>query len=126
MKLRFNPKFLDIAAFLAGAAIVVFVSLAVFSDSSEAISLWITGDSEEWIESLDEHTDIEVSGPLGTTVVHIENGAASIIDSPCKNKLCIAMGAISKNRQWVACLPNNVFVRIQGGSGKDGVDAASF
>lgn len=126
MKLRFKPRILDIAALLVGAAIVALVSLAVFSDNSEAVSLRITGDSGEWIESLDEHTDIEVTGPLGTTIVHLEDGAASITDSPCKNKLCIAMGTISKNRQWVACLPNNVFVRIQGGSGKDEPDAASF
>jgi hypothetical protein len=126
MKLRFRPKFLDIATFLAGAAIVALVSIAIYSGSSDSVSLRITGDSGDWIESLDQTADLQVKGPLGTTVIHVEKGVARIIDSPCKNKLCIAMGAISKNRQWVACLPNNVFVRIQGGSGKDGIDAATF
>lgn len=126
MKLRFKPKILDIAAFLAGAAIIALVSIAVYSGNSETISISITGDSGEWIESLDEHKDIQVAGPLGTTIVHIEDGTVQITDSPCTNKLCIAMGSISMNAQWVACLPNNVFVRIQGGSGKDEPDAAVF
>lgn len=126
MKLRFRPRILDIAAFLAGAAIIVLVSIAVYSGSSGIISLRITGDSGEWIEPLDEHKEIEVAGPLGTTIVHVEDGMVSITDSPCKNKLCIAMGSISGIRQWVACLPNNVFVRIQGESGKDEPDAAAF
>ncbi len=126
MKLQFKPRILDIAAFLAGAAIIALVSILVYSGSSETVSLRITGDSGEWIESLDEHKDIEVPGPLGTTIVHIEGGIVRIADSPCKNKLCIAMGAISQDRQWIACLPNNVFVRIQGGSDKDEPDAAAF
>lgn len=126
MKLRFKPRILDIAAFLAGAAVIAFVSILVYSGSSETVSIRITGDSGEWIEPLDEHKDIQVEGPLGTTIVHIEDNTVQISDSPCTNKLCVAMGSISMNRQWVACLPNNVFVRIQGGSGKDEPDAAAF
>lgn len=126
MKLSFKPRILDIAAFLAGAAIVALVSLAIYSGSSDSVSLRITGDSGEWIEALDQTADLKVTGPLGTTLIHVEKGEVRISDSPCKNKLCIAMGAISRNRQWIACLPNNVFVRIQGGSAEDEPDAASF
>ena len=39
-------------------------------------------------------------------------------------QVCVHMGAISKPGQWVACLPNKVFVRVRGNSGQ-GIDQLS-
>lgn len=112
MKFSFRPRILDLAVFIAGLATVIFVSLGVYSASGDIPYVEITGESGEWIEALDADRVIEVPGPLGSTFVHIENGRVAITDSPCENKLCIGMGAISMTNQWVACLPNKVFVRI--------------
>lgn len=126
MKHSFRPKILDIAAFILGVMAVVFISATVYSDKGGSLYVHITGETGEWIEPLNVDKEIEVPGPLGATYVHIENNAAAITDSPCKNKLCIAMGAISQMNQWIACLPNNVFVRIEGRTEKDAIDAAAF
>ena len=122
MKFSFRPRILDIAVFIAGLAAVIFVSLGVYSASGDTLYVEITGKSGEWIEALDADRVIEVPGPLGSSFIHIENGTVAITDSPCENKLCVGMGAISEVNQWVACLPNEVFVRI--GSGRTGEGSA--
>ncbi len=127
MKFPFRPKLLDVVVFIAGIAAIAFISLSVYAGSGDTLYVQITGASGEWIEPLGTDKDLDVPGPLGLTHVHIANGAVAITDSPCENKLCIAMGAISARNQWVACLPNNVFVRIGGQtSDKGALDAASF
>jgi hypothetical protein len=65
---------------------------------------------------LNEDRQINAKGPLGLTDIHIEHGGVFVHDSPCTNKVCIAMGTIRASGQFVACLPNRVFVRITGGA----------
>ena len=127
MKFPLRPKLLDLVIFIAGIAAIAFIALSVYSGSGDTLYVQITGASGEWLEPLSTNKEVEVPGPLGFTHVHIANGTVAITDSPCENKLCIAMGAIAARNQWVACLPNNVFVRIGGQtSDKGALDAASF
>ncbi len=67
-----------------------------------------------WIYPLDQDREIEVSGPLGLTIVHIYEGKAHIEASPCPNKTCVASPPIGRKGEWTACLPNRVFIRIEG------------
>ena len=87
----------------------------------------ITGESGEWMQPLDKAGDFEVPGALGSTWVHIENGSVHIESSPCPNQTCVAAGDISQANQWLACLPNQVFVSIEGSDGSEGgLDAAVY
>jgi hypothetical protein len=73
---------------------------------------------------LDEDRTISVQGPLGGTVVKIERGRARIVSSPCPHKICQRMGEIGKSGGVIACVPNEVVIRI--GEGRtDGLDAVS-
>lgn len=126
MKISIRPKILDIAIFLLSVIAVVFISISVYATQGNTLYVHISGATGEWIESLDKDQELQIPGPLGITYVHIENHSVRIEDSPCDNKLCIAMGAIGQANQWVACLPNKVFVRIESGAQKDEIDAAAF
>ncbi len=125
---RVHVRFLDVVIFGLAAALVVGTSLLVLNRQSGTRYVQMTGETGEWIAPLDKEADYEIPGPLGDTHVHIHDGLAAIVDSPCKNKLCILAGAISQPNQWVACLPNKVFVRIVSSSANDngGVDASAF
>ncbi len=68
---------------------------------------------------------VEVSGPLGTTRIAIVEGMVKIMDSPCPDKLCIQAGEITSAGNWLACLPNRIFVKILGKEAEP-VDAHSF
>lgn len=126
MKLSIRPKLFDIIILLIGILVVIFMSVSVYSTRGNTLYVHISGETGEWIESLDKDQELQIPGPLGTTFVHIENHSVRIEDSPCDNKLCIAMGAISQANQWVACLPNKVFVKIESGTQKDEIDASAF
>jgi hypothetical protein len=65
--------------------------------------------------------EIEVRGPLGTTKVRVGEGTAKIVSSPCPERICQKMGAISAPGDWVACIPNGVVLRIEARHELDGV-----
>jgi len=125
---KVHVRFLDIVIFGLAVALVVGTSLLILNRQSGTRYVQITGETGEWIAPLDKDAEYEIPGPLGITVVHIHDGKASVVDSPCKNKICILAGAISEPNQWIACLPNKVFVRITSSGSKDegGVDAGAF
>ncbi len=102
-------------------------SMAVYSGNSATLRAVITGSGGEWVFPLGADRRIPVNGPLGTTWVEIHGKQVHVTDSPCLNKTCIASGDISAAGQWLACLPNRVFVRIEGGAADErSVDAGAF
>lgn len=80
----------------------------------------------EFVYSLDEDAVIRAEGPLGETMIVVEDGSARIESSPCDNGLCVAMGRIGAAGQWASCLPNRVFLRVSGAAGKDEPDALAY
>lgn len=56
---------------------------------------------------------ITVTGPLGKTTIEIEGARARVIDSPCRDKVCVHFGWLSKKDDFSACLPNKVLVTIE-------------
>lgn len=128
---KIHIRFLDLVIFGVAAALVMGTSLLVLNRQSGTRYVQMTGETGEWIAPLNKDAEYQIPGPLGITYMHIHNGTAAIVDSPCKNKLCILAGAISEPNQWVACLPNKVFVRItskgsDGAGDTGGVDAGAY
>lgn len=66
---------------------------------------------------LDEARRVEVSGPLGTTLLEIKDGAVRVIHSPCRQQVCVRMGAIHYHGEVLACVPNRVVVQVVGKAG---------
>ncbi|MBC7186012.1 MAG: NusG domain II-containing protein [Calditrichaeota bacterium] len=64
--------------------------------------------------SLREARHLEVRGPVGTTVVEIQGGAAWVSSSDCHLHICVHTGKISQAGSVIACVPNRVVVRIEG------------
>jgi hypothetical protein len=98
-------------------------SVFAYSGRGRAGEIMIEASGALWIYSLDVDRRESVHGPLGSTLVVIQSRKASVEDSPCPDRLCVHMPAISKPGQWIACLPNRVFVRVRGSSGEiiDGI-----
>lgn len=82
-----------------------------------------------YLYPLSEDRDISVKGPAGTTYIRIENEEAFAVESPGPLRIIMQMGKISKQGEWLASLPNRVFVRIvspSGDSSRDDIDASVF
>ena len=67
-----------------------------------------------WYYQLDKNKKIEIEGLLGKSLIIIQDGCVYFEDSPCPNKLCVLSNSICNNGDWIACLPNGVFARIEG------------
>ena len=119
---RIRIKPLDVLIVAASLAALMVLSVLVYGGAPSE-TLVVTADTGEWVYPLSISRTVEVPGKLGVTVVTIDHGQARIIDSPCVNKLCVASPPIGKTGEWSACLPNGVFIRIEGAKKTDGIDA---
>ena len=118
---RVRIRVLDIAIFLAALLVIGLISLQTYARGRGSPEITISGGQDavqeaeqQWIYPLDAETTVRVPGPLGETVVEIADGAVRVVSSPCPEKICIKTGRISKPGQWIACLPNRVFISIRG------------
>jgi hypothetical protein len=102
-------------------------ALFVYGGGGSKPEVTISGsENQRWRFPLDADEQISVSGPLGATVVSLRAGAVRIAASPCENKTCVAAGALSREGQFSACLPNRVMVTVEGRSDGGELDALAW
>lgn len=118
-------RILDWAAIALSVLVVGAFSWYAYARSDEEPMLYIQGEHDSWVYPLEKNRELHIPGPLGETHVIIRDGMAYVEDSPCRDKICIYLGKISRLGDWVACLPNRVFLRIEG-KGEAEVDATVF
>ena len=64
--------------------------------------------------SLNQQRTLEVSGPLGNTIVAIDNGRVRIVSDPSPRQYCVKQGWLEQAGQVAMCLPNQVSVELLG------------
>jgi len=109
-------KALDWFFLAASLALTIGTAWWVFSPSDAPLRVEVQDEHGTSVYPLNEDREISAVGPLGVTHVDILKGQVFVHDSPCTNHVCVAMGKISRGGQYVACLPNRVFVRVTGGA----------
>ena len=126
--LRDHPiKPYDYVVFAVAASIIVAFTVFAVERGGPATTVEVRSDEGDFVYALDQDRVLSFSGPLGETVVHIQDGTVRFVSSPCRDKICIAAGALTEGGQWAACLPNRVFVTITGdGATPTDVDATAF
>ncbi|MDY0261753.1 NusG domain II-containing protein [Syntrophotalea acetylenica] len=58
--------------------------------------------------------EVSLDGPLGPTVISIENGWVRVKNSSCPRHLCQHHKAIRRSGEMLACLPNGLVIRVAG------------
>ena len=109
-------KKIDFFVIIIAAGIGFFAGYSAYLKPQSFVSVLIKGQGREWVFPIETTETIVVTGPLGNTIVQIDKDRAWVESSPCSNQTCTASGSIHRLGQWVACLPNNVLVVIQGSS----------
>ncbi len=118
----------DIAIFLFALALS-FSSFLLFQTFSGAKAIHVTTETGTWVYDLSVDAMIDFEGPIGITTMEIEGGRVHVHASDCKNQVCVLAGWIDSPGEWIACLPNNVFIVIQGTpeiAGEGGIDDSSY
>ncbi len=119
-----RPKAADLIAIalsLLATAGSAWAAAAVVGSEEGVI---VSANGKTYAYPIEKDATLSFRGPLGETIVVVEDGTVRIASSPCAEKLCISEGGFSEGGQWVACLPNKVMVRIAGKGAN--IDAATF
>ncbi len=112
-------------AFFLTLTVIGLLSSRVYFRGEAGVSVHVKNSSGEWILPLKDPRSFSVGGPFGKTTLKIEGGAVRVVSSPCPEKICVKAGPISRPGQWIACLPNRIFITIKGKS-ENKIDAFSF
>lgn len=118
----------DFLVFLVAAAVIAAFSQLAFGHGGAPRVVEIRSDRGDRVYSLTEDRTIVVAGPLGDTILEIRDGAVRFVESPCRDKICIAADFLRETGQWAACLPNRVFATVSGEppDDDDRIDAGTF
>lgn len=120
-------KFADILLILLFVVIIIYFSLNFFAKNKSPVKqVVIESGKNIWYYQLDNTKELKIKGNLGESTIKIEDGFVFFENSPCPNKLCVQSSAITKNGEWIACLPNGVFVRIEGKDESSELDGTSY
>lgn len=116
----------DIIAVLLTFAVMTAFGFIAAKETSGPPRVIIESGNETYIYPLDRDAEIRIPGPLGDSIIQIENNGVRFIDSPCRDKLCVGMGVLKKNRDWAACLPNKVSISIEGIQDESAPDIVAY
>ena len=120
-----KPKLLDWIVICCTVLIIGIFSVSAYANPSAPGTVVISAPESEWIFSLSDEGIYAIPGELGDMTIEIRDRQVRVLDSPCREKICIRTGAISRSGAWIACIPSRVFIRIQGQTGGE-TDATSF
>lgn len=112
-------RFLDYFIFASIITVSLWAGFFLYTGENHAQRLVIETPSGKWIYPLTETRTVVVPGAIGNTTIRIENNTAFISDSPCPNKTCVNAAALKNVGDWNACMPNRVFLHIEGSASED-------
>jgi len=122
--MKVKIKAFDIIIIIAVAGLTIYAAYMAYLRPHGKAQVLIQGQGGEWVYPIEADATVVVTGPLGDTTVRICGNLAWVESSPCDNHTCIAVGSISRQGEWAACLPNNVFVVVNGI--EDDIDGISW
>lgn len=54
-----------------------------------------------------------IEGKIGISKIVVENKRVRMVESPCPNKVCVNTHWIENSGQIIACIPNDIIIRIE-------------
>jgi hypothetical protein len=94
-------------------AALPFLYIAYWGETTrgDAVRIYAPGQRPS-VVSLDRDRELTVTGPLGPSVLQIKDGKVRFVSSPCRNKLCVHSGWLSRGGEFAACLPNHISIVV--------------
>lgn len=99
---------------LAGMMLVASLFLTLWNSGS-GTKLIIRSAGKVVAESdLNSNRSFEIQGPLGMTLITVENRRVRVARDPSPRQLCVRQGWLSHAGEAALCLPNQVSVELAG------------
>ena len=94
-------------------SIIASAQLA-YGQKSRGTSVSVQSPSSEWLYPLNVNRVANGFGPEGTCVIAIQDSTAFVKESDCPENICVRMGRITRQNEWIACVPHRIFITIKG------------
>jgi hypothetical protein len=99
---------------LAGMMLVAYLFTSLWG-GGKGTSLIIRSGGKIVAETdLTRDHDFKIQGPLGTTLVSVENRRVRVVSDPSPRQYCVKQGWLSRAGESALCLPNQVSVELTG------------
>jgi len=112
--LRASLKVGDWLMLLLASLCVILLTLKLWDGARADRALIRSGGKLFKEVPLARDTQIEVPGPLGTSIITIEKGKARISSDPSPRQYCVRQGWLQQAGEIAICLPNEVSVELTG------------
>jgi hypothetical protein len=127
MKFPAALRLVDLIVIAFAVVLTVGSALLIYRSGNSLGAFLIEAPKRSWTYPNDAEALVEVQGAIGVSTAEIHDGSIRIISSPCANQTCVAAGSISRTGQWIACLPNQVFIHVEGKEqSDDSIDGATW
>ena len=84
--------------------------------------VYVDGRAVEWYP-LDENGVFDING--GTNTIVVEDGKAWMSWADCPDQICKSMGVVEKNNDLIVCLPNRLYVIVEGADQTSELDSVA-
>ncbi|MGA8864501.1 MAG: NusG domain II-containing protein [Gallionella sp.] len=104
----------DWLTLLLGGTFVVVLTVKLWSGDLADKAIIRSGGKIFREVYLSRNQQVEVPGPLGITIVSIQNREARIASDPSPRQYCVRQGWLQQAGEIAICLPNQVSVELAG------------
>ena len=108
----------DWLTLLLGSICVALLALKLWSSALADKAVIRSGGKIFREVPLSRDQQIEVPGPLGVSVISIQNRKARIASDPSPRQYCVRQGWLQQSGEIALCLPNQVSVELAGSTKK--------
>jgi hypothetical protein len=108
----------DWLTLLLGSMFVVLLALKFWSGDLADKAVIRGGGKIFSVVPLSRDQQIEVPGPLGISIITIQNRKARIASDPSPRQYCVRQGWLQQAGEIALCLPNQVSVELTGSKKK--------
>jgi hypothetical protein len=116
MPLKFNPRPLigDWLIIFASIIAVIFMFKQFWSFENASKLKIRQGDNIIGTYDLNQKRELHIKGPIGESIISIDQGKVRFKLSPCHNQYCVHQGWLSHAGQVAICLPNQISLQMIG------------
>ncbi len=105
----------SICALVFGASLVAAFAVRASSPDGKPRAIVLVAGAEQAALPLAQNAVATFAGAEGPVTVEVRDGAVAVIRSTCAQHVCVAAGWKHRSGDVIACVPNELLVRVAGG-----------
>ena len=112
-------------AAVAAGGIVTFMLMRSAEVTDPVAEIRVGGETVRRVP-LSEDCEFTIECPSGSNTITVADGAVSVTDADCPDRICVRTGAISGGKIPIICLPHQLEIIVVSGNSADDADDAAY